>query len=1337
MNKIIPTLRGKLKRHLALFLYLLAPVAAQAQVDTYQFAATAGTFTPLTGGTPLAILGDDQIAPATIPFPFSFDGVPYTTAYVSSNGYVSFNSSAATFSYNNALAGGTIATDKPLVAPFWDDLNGTGGSAAYTTTGTAPTRVFTVEWLNFFRYSTTNGPQLSLQVKLYEGTNVVQFVYRREANAFSSINGASIGIASAVSNNTDTFLSLNNSSATPSASSTVETDNIMTVPATGQVYTFTPRPVLPCATPRNLTATNITATSAQLNWTVTGGTGPFTVVYGLTGFNPAVPAQVLGTLTATTTNIPVTGLTASTGYQFYVTQNCGGANGNSYQSNAGSFQSACLTPLYAALPFSENFEGTWLSRCDNHDVPSNNWRNTPATGNNAWRRDDDASTANWTNPTLGAFTVGGPQGLHTARFHDYGAVNGTVGTLDLFVNLSGTGSRVLQFDYLNTAGTDSLTVQVSTNGGATFGPVLLALNQSANFARQSVSLPAGGTATSVVRFRARAAGFTSDLGLDNVTIANLTSVPDCALTPTPANNATGVVRPVAITWVPGGNIPTSYNVYFGTTATPPLVTNTTGTSYTPTGNLAGNTVYYYQIVPVNGLGTAVGCPVYSFTTGTVILYCNTGLGGSCGGNNITAASIQNTTFNPANLTCTNANGQAYTAYPATPASNTATLLKGTSYPLSVTTDGGSIISAWIDYNQNGAFEASEHTQVATNSTANTPDVVNILIPLTAAQGLTGMRIRSRLSGNPNGPGDACTNFGSGEAKDFLVTIGPASACPQPSGLTATSLTTTGATLNFTAPGAGTYTVYYGVAGFTPGGTGSTTVVVANPANPTVLTGLTSGTAYQFYVQRDCGVVGLSQQSGPVNFATIITNDDPCGAVNLTINPSCTPITATNVGATTTTPNGYTNPGTGCSGFNFAPKDVWYKFTTAATGPTSTGVRISVTGGVASTLQGFSGASCTGVLTPLACSGAALNVAAPPLNLTSLTPSTTYYVRVMGFSGAAALGSFTICAAAVPNCPTPTVLSADSLTNTTARLTWTAPATAGNTFTIIYGPQGFSPIGGGTTIMGIIAPNGAYHLTGLQADTDYCYYIRQNCAGFNGNSSLTGPFCFHTTLTPPSNDEPCGALPLVSATALTVTNVGATPSTQFGIQLPACAPTNVPKDVWFVMNPATSTVTFTLLGSAPGMLRVFESPNCGAGPFTQVFCQAANGGFPVPFAVTGLTANRNYYVAVSGFAGLSTPGSFTISASTLGTVLAAHSPAAGRNLLVYPNPSNTGQLTLRLDAGTTGQATLFNALGQEVRRQTLPAGSTEHTLTTRGLATGLYTLRVLLGTEVLTRKVVLE
>jgi hypothetical protein len=161
----------------------------------------------------------------------------------------------------------------------------------------------------------------------------------------------------------------------------------------------------------------------------------------------------------------------------------------------------------------------------------------------------------------------------------------------------------------------------------------------------------------------------------------------------------------------------------------------------------------------------------------------------------------------------------------------------------------------------------------------------------------------------------------------------------------------------------------------------------------------------------------------------------------------------------------------------------------------------------------------------------------------------------------------------------------------------------------------------------------------------------------------------------------------------------------------------------------------MTGTPAGMVRLYSSPSCSAGPFTLVTCQgsgASTAGLPTMTA-TGLTPGQRYYVAVSGYGGASLTGSFTIAGTALATKVQAESKA----LLVYPNPSNTGQLTLRLSNLGKGEATLLNALGQQVRTQALSSSTAEQTISTRGLATGVYTLRVQIGDDVLTRKVVLE
>jgi hypothetical protein len=93
-------------------------------------------------------------------------------------------------------------------------------------------------------------------------------------------------------------------------------------------------------------------------------------------------------------------------------------------------------------------------------------------------------------------------------------------------------------------------------------------------------------------------------------------IPSCATYVSPINNATGVSQCSSLTWnapaTSGCSSVDSYDVYFGTTATPPLIGNTTSTSYAVT--MSPSTTYYWQIRPKNASGSASSCPIFSYTS---------------------------------------------------------------------------------------------------------------------------------------------------------------------------------------------------------------------------------------------------------------------------------------------------------------------------------------------------------------------------------------------------------------------------------------------------------------------------------------------------------------------------------------------------------------------------------------------------------------------------------------------------------------------------------------------------------------------------------------------------
>ncbi|MDZ7845823.1 MAG: hypothetical protein U5L96_03055 [Owenweeksia sp.] len=102
--------------------------------------------------------------------------------------------------------------------------------------------------------------------------------------------------------------------------------------------------------------------------------------------------------------------------------------------------------------------------------------------------------------------------------------------------------------------------------------------------------------------------------------------------------------------------------------------------------------------------------------------------------------------------------------------------------------------------------------------------------------------------------------------DFAYQVMP--SCPQPlSGFTINAATTT-ATLGFSSGGSSNHQIDYGAPGFTPSGA-STNLVNVTSTSPT-LTGLSSNTAYEWYVRDSCGVGDVSVWTGPFSFQTACT-----------------------------------------------------------------------------------------------------------------------------------------------------------------------------------------------------------------------------------------------------------------------------------------------------------------------------------------------------------------------------------------------------------------------------------------------------------------------------------
>jgi hypothetical protein len=109
-----------------------------------------------------------------------------------------------------------------------------------------------------------------------------------------------------------------------------------------------------CPPPESLSASNITPTTANLDWTETGSATAWEYQYGPAGFTPSA--------TGTPTTFkpkPISGLSANSGYDFYVRADCGA--GFSTWAGPGSFTTTCNA--ITSLPYHEGFESAWSPGC--------------------------------------------------------------------------------------------------------------------------------------------------------------------------------------------------------------------------------------------------------------------------------------------------------------------------------------------------------------------------------------------------------------------------------------------------------------------------------------------------------------------------------------------------------------------------------------------------------------------------------------------------------------------------------------------------------------------------------------------------------------------------------------------------------------------------------------------------------------------------------------------------------------------------------------------------------------------------------------------------------------
>lgn len=502
------------------------------------------------------------------------------------------------------------------------------------------------------------------------------------------------------------------------------------------------------------------------------------------------------------------------------------------------------------------------------------------------------------------------------------------------------------------------------------------------------------------------------------------------------------------------------------------------------------------------------------------------------------------------------------------------------------------------------------------------------------------------------------------------------------------------------------------------------------------------------------------------------NDNCATATALTVGATCTPITATNSGATAST-GAPTPSATGCfTATTPISNDVWYTAVVPASGALTvttsaiTGSPVTDTG-----LIIYSG-TCAG-LTEIGCSDDATTTTLfSSAALTGLTPGATVYVRVWSF-GTTPAGQFGICATA----PTP------------------APATDA-AVTVIYSLGKVSSLyGSPVAAQAVITNAGTTALTSLPVTLTVSgattYTNTQTVASLAVGASTTVSFSYPVTATTGTNTltvtVPADGLASNNSQTFTQAVSSNTLSYISGTTFTGGAGLTAAGNVIAVGYRTASAATVTSVtpsfagtGTAGStyQLLIYSAATNGQ-PGTVLYTSPAR---PRPAGVAGtittdLVTVPNIAVNGAFFVGVKTIGAdnigfayqtevplrpatffFTTTGTTwtdintstlnsrlavdvvLSTVTATNNQALAANMNLYPNPAHQ---SFRLDvpAGSLHNATakLINALGQVVltRELSLPTAGGSADFDVSRLATGVYSLQLKAGNDIVVKRVVVE
>lgn len=1067
-------------------------------------------------------------AKIALPFAFNFYGVPVKKFVVSKNGLLTFDTTLAGttvapgLNTNSALP--NAALPNQTIAYFWEDFTtlvaglGTNDNVWTYTHGTAPNRQF---WVHNFSYAigSQSFAYFALVFDEFQSKfHVVDMSYAGTPASYTGTVGAQINSATAFQVSTG----LNSTAGSPNIimgpGATAVTDN--------EYYTFQYFPAGACFPPSGISFSSVTSAGLTLNWAGTG-TG-YDVLYGPTGFNVATPPNTVSVVPTTTV---ITGLSSNITYDFYVVQKCSGTTSS---VPAGPF--TITTPLAPFTPpYTQDFTGSFPPT--GFTSGKGKAKNpTVFAGTAGWNSGPFGNAGTNTSARLNVWTTTYADWLFTPTIDlGSGLVNYQL-EFDLALTpYSGSAASTLGVD-------DTVRVVISTDNGQTWhrANTLQAWNSNTTISNTGdhivISLIGY---TGLVKF-----GFYGESTISNadnyVFVDNIKVdvIPACpAITAFSATNITSSTA--TLTWSGTG---IGYDIFWGPAGFNMGTGTVSGTSTNSTLGLTGLTpgTSYDVFIRQNCTSTlqsALAGP-FKFATAFAPPYLQD-FTGVTNLNTINYGSGKGKALNP-------------TVFSGTGNWNIGNFANGTTNPSARLNVWTTTVVDWmftptIDLGTGTTYQLefdialTPYTGTA-SAQLGADDTVRVVI--STDNGLTWNRLNSLqvFSTNTpisNGNGDhyvvslagytGMVKFGFyGEstltnADNYLfidniqVRIPP--ACPQPTALSATKVSTNTATIKWVrAAATNTLEVEYGITGFTPG-TG--TVLAVPTGDSLVLTGLMGSTPYQVYVKALC-TGSSSVQAGPLSFQTLCDTFglpwtegfevlSSMGSMPTCWNRASSTYWVTNTGKLTyarrpKTGNNFLQARYGVNEYVYTPK---FNLTAGVSYEFSFWYKADGLSGWDSVVTAMGSTQTASAMTyKLGSKLVNLTDTAYKKYVTTFIPATSgqYHIGIKASANSVpwylTFDDFELKKDPSP-CPKPANVTVSSLGSTSLGLTWASPS--GTSWVVEWGPTGFKQASQTGTITNVSSL--PFSFTGLTPNTSYDFYITAGCGTVN--SSQSGPFTFKT------------------------------------------------------------------------------------------------------------------------------------------------------------------------------------------------------------------------------------